>query len=87
MIEMVSAKAVSENELHLAYRVGPKGREVLITLLFQPNTQQLAAARIDGLGTDEYEDIDLEEVVDAHVQVNDVRGLVAAVLARARAGI
>lgn len=31
--------------------------------------------------------IDMAEVVDSHVLMNDVPGLVAAVLARARAGV
>jgi len=56
--------------------------ELTITLLFIPNTRQLAEAQVQGV-----DDIDVAEVVDSHVLMNDVPGLVAAVLARARAGV
>jgi hypothetical protein len=57
---------------------------VTITLIFAPNTRQLAAVQTFGL---EEMGIDLGDVVDAHVQVNDVHGVVAAILARARAAV
>ncbi|GBE86661.1 hypothetical protein SCP_0905410 [Sparassis crispa] len=73
----------SENELHLKYAIPRQGearrREVQITLLFVPNTRQLADAQIEGLSGD------LGDIVGAHIQANDVPGLIAAVLARARA--
>ncbi|EMD39151.1 hypothetical protein CERSUDRAFT_134024 [Gelatoporia subvermispora B] len=75
----------SENELHLSYTVrrpahsGRTIRRVLIKLLFVPNTRRLADAQIDGL------EQDLGDLVGAHVQGNDVPGLITAVLMRARA--
>lgn len=51
-------------------------------MVFIPNTRKLAEAQVDGI-----DDIDVAEVVDSHVLMNDVPGLVAAVLARARAGV
>lgn len=62
----------------LTYRVTPS-RELTISLVFVPNTRQLASAEVEGI-----DDIDVAEVVDLHVLTNDVSGLVAAVLARAR---
>lgn len=62
----------------LTYRVTPS-RELTISLVFVPNTRQLASAEVEG-----FDDIDVAEVVDLHVLTNDVSGLVAAVLARAR---
>lgn len=49
-------------------------------MLFVPNTRRLADAHIEGLRTE------VGDIVDAHVQANDVPGLIAAILARARAG-
>lgn len=57
---------------------------VTITLVFVPNTRQLASAEVEGEGI---EGVDVAEVVDSHVLTNDVSGLVAAVMARARAGV
>ena len=45
-----------------------------------PNSRQLADAEVAGLVED------IGDVVGAHVQANNVPGLIAAVLARARAG-
>ncbi|KAF8903897.1 hypothetical protein CPB84DRAFT_1835780 [Gymnopilus junonius] len=77
--------AESENELRLTYKIdmpspSPSHR-IMITLIFAPDTRRLAAAEVSGL--DEL-GVEPGDVVDAHVQVNDVHGLVAAVLARAR---
>lgn len=55
-------------------------RQVKIVLLFVPNTRQLADAQIEGLSQD------VGDVVGARVQMNDVPGLISAVLARAKAG-
>ncbi|KAH9926876.1 uncharacterized protein B0H18DRAFT_876042 [Fomitopsis serialis] len=81
-----SFRSVSENELHLAYSITPtsgpdtRRRPIRIVLLFVPNTRQLADAQIEGLKED------VGDIVGAHVQANDVPGLLAAVLSRARAG-
>ncbi|KAK7050913.1 hypothetical protein VNI00_005025 [Paramarasmius palmivorus] len=76
----------SENEIRLQYRVeGTKVGDHLIsiTLIFIPDSRQLATAEVAGL---EEIGVDPGDVVDAHVQMNDVQGLISAVLARARAG-
>ncbi|ESK94654.1 hypothetical protein Moror_14290 [Moniliophthora roreri MCA 2997] len=77
---------VSENEIRLQYRIQETklgDHLVTIILIFVPDSRQLAAAEVAGL-----EDIGVDpgDVVDAHVQMNDVQGLISAVLARARAG-
>lgn len=72
--------SASENELRLKYKIEPSHR-ITITLIFAPDTRQLAAATVDGL---EELGVETGDVVDAHVQINDVHGLVAAILARAR---
>ncbi|OBZ73796.1 hypothetical protein A0H81_06132 [Grifola frondosa] len=83
LFSLESSHSVSENELHLTYSISSssseKKRQVAITLLFVPNTRRLADAQVEGLSTD------VGDVVGAHVQANDVPGLLAAVLARARA--
>ncbi|PCH36230.1 hypothetical protein WOLCODRAFT_146165 [Wolfiporia cocos MD-104 SS10] len=81
-----SIHSASENELHLTYAIAPppstaaERRRVRIVLLFVPNTRQIADAQVEGLNED------LGDVIDAHIQANDVPGLIAAILARARAG-
>ena len=54
---------------------------ITISLIFASDTRKLAAAQVSGL-----EDLGVEagDVVDAHVQVDDAHGLVAALLSRAR---
>ncbi|KAI0761106.1 hypothetical protein BC629DRAFT_1546313 [Irpex lacteus] len=78
----------SENELHLSYAIpsstgGRAAHDISITLLFLPNTRQLADARIAGLPSNS----DMSDVIGARIQSNDVPGLIAAVLARARAEV
>ena len=70
----------SENELQLVYRITstPEPRELMVKLLFVPNTRQLADAEVTGI------DDDLSYLVDLHVRSNDAPGLLVAVLARAR---
>lgn len=86
MLSLKSSHAESENELRLTYYIdspsSTAAKELVLTLLFIPNTRQLASAsvRYDGV------DLELGDVVDAHVQANDTPGLVWAVLARARSG-
>lgn len=78
--------STSANELRLTYRIdtSPSSHHsIVIGLIFTPDTQRkLAAANVEGLA-----ELGVEpgDVIDAHVQVNDVHGLVAAILARARA--
>ncbi|KII94143.1 hypothetical protein PLICRDRAFT_50127 [Plicaturopsis crispa FD-325 SS-3] len=85
LLSLTSSHSASENELRLTYALSPPhapdDREITLTLIFLPNTRQLAAANVDGLppGTD------VAELVDTHVQRNDVPGLVAAIVARGRA--
>jgi hypothetical protein len=54
-------------------------RIVTITLLFLPNTRQLADVRIEGL-----DELDMTNAVDSHVQANDVPGLIWNIVTRAR---
>ncbi|CAA7268255.1 unnamed protein product [Cyclocybe aegerita] len=76
----------SENELRLTYKVDApppaSPHRVVISLIFAPDTRRLADAQVSGL---EELGVDLGDLIDAHIQLNDVHGLVAAVLARARA--
>lgn len=82
-----SFRSASENELHLTYSITPSSdpggppRPIQIILLFVPNTRQLADAHIEGLSEE------VGDVVGAYAQANDVPGLIAAILARARAGL
>lgn len=83
-----SLNAVSENELSLTYLIDPPEHQpkqnptkVTITLLFVPNTRQLADVQLQG------SDINIGDVVGSHVQANDVPGLITALLARLRAGV
>ena len=83
---LVSFTSPSENELHLVYNLrSPSSRssrqEVAIVLLFVPNTRQLADVQVSGLPAG----CDLSDAMGAHVQANDVPGLIAAILQRARA--
>lgn len=82
LFSLASYHTPSENSLVLTYLVPPSpGRELVLTLVFVPNTRTLASAAVAGAGVD---GVDVAEVVDAHVLTNDLPGLVAAVLARAR---
>jgi hypothetical protein len=84
---MQSVRSISDNELELSYAVNPKNssvktkdpRTITIVLLFLPNTRQLADVRIEGL-----DKVDMTNAVDSFVQANDVPGLIAYVLSRAR---
>jgi hypothetical protein len=84
---MQSCRSISENELELSYAISlPNSSEktknhrvVTITLLFLPNTRQLADVRIEGL-----EKADVSNAVDSYVQANDVPGLIWYVLSRER---
>ena len=56
----------------------------MITLIFAPDTRRLAAVQTSGL--DEI-GVEVGDLVDAHVQINNVIDLVAAILARARKAV
>ncbi|KAE9399547.1 hypothetical protein BT96DRAFT_957222 [Gymnopus androsaceus JB14] len=78
---------VSDNELRLHYRVENlhgHSRPVAITLLFLPNTRQLVTVDVQGL-----EDLgmDLSDIIDSHLRMNDVPGVVVAILGQARDGL
>ncbi|EPQ52056.1 hypothetical protein GLOTRDRAFT_140516 [Gloeophyllum trabeum ATCC 11539] len=79
---LASKHSVSENELRLTYFVDAApgdNRQVTVTLLFVPNTRQLADVHVEGVSED-----DLGDLIDSHIQANDAPGLIAAVLARSR---
>ena len=81
---LVSFTSPFENELHLVYNLRSETAQQLqltVVLLFVPNTRQLADVQVSGLS----EDNDLSDLIGAHVQSNDVPGLIAAILQRARA--
>ena len=88
MLSLKSTHVESENELRLIYSINPppgstspEPNDLVLTLLFIPNTQQLVSADVTLGGVE----LELGDVVDAHVLANDISGLVWAVLARARA--
>ncbi|KAJ6530357.1 hypothetical protein DFH09DRAFT_150486 [Mycena vulgaris] len=80
VLNIHDSQSVSENEVRLVYIV--RRRQISITLIFVPNTKRLASASVSGL--DEL-GMDVAEIRDAHLQNGDARGLIAAVLALARA--
>ena len=69
---------MADNELELVYKLNV-GRLVSIKLIFLPGTRQLATVEVSGL---EGVDVDVTELIDAHVPSNDAPGVVAAILAR-----
>ncbi|KAK7685197.1 hypothetical protein QCA50_011560 [Cerrena zonata] len=82
LCSLESHQATSENELRLTYSLDkPNGarKRVIITLLFVPNTRRLAEAQVEGISSS------LEEVIGVYTLANDVSGLIAALLAMARA--
>ncbi|KJA21425.1 hypothetical protein HYPSUDRAFT_55513 [Hypholoma sublateritium FD-334 SS-4] len=83
---LADSHSVSENELQLTYKIDmpspSRPHHVVIALIFAPDTRKLAAAQVSGL--DEL-GVEAGDVIDAHVQVDDPHGLIAALLARARA--
>lgn len=89
--DLHESHAPSENELRLTYAIDadtsdpvPEHRKphmITITLIFAPDTRQLASVQTQGL--DEL-GVEVGDVIDERVQVNDVHGVVAAILARVR---
>lgn len=73
----------AENELEVTYNIGSAAepQRLKITLLFVPNTRQLADVEVSEM------DLDVVDLIDLHVQCNDVPGLVGAIRARARASV
>ncbi|KAJ7087338.1 hypothetical protein B0H15DRAFT_950214 [Mycena belliarum] len=80
VLDIHDYQSVSENEVRITYLV--RRRQISITLIFVPNTKHLAAASVSGMDTF---GLDVAEVVDLHIHNGDARGLIAAVLALARA--
>ncbi|KAG5649521.1 hypothetical protein H0H81_003317 [Sphagnurus paluster] len=81
MNDLHESYTASDNELRLTYKIDSSPHRITISLFFAPDTRQLAAVQTAGL---EELGVDVGDVIDAHVQVNDVQGVVAAILARAR---
>lgn len=82
LFSLESHQAPSENELVLIYSLDTPNntkKRVIVKLLFVPNTRQLAEVEVEGISAA------VEEVVGMHIQANDVSGLIAALLALARA--
>lgn len=79
MQDLQESKCVSDNELRLTYKLQHK-KLLVITLVFLPDTRQLATVDVTGIESD------LSELINAYVQTNDVHGLIGAILARARGG-
>ena len=80
----MESHVASENEFRLTYRIDSRestSHRITIILIFTPDTRKLAAVQTIGL---EELGIDVGDVIDAHIQVDDARGVVAAILARAR---
>ncbi|KAK0217380.1 hypothetical protein EDD85DRAFT_869003 [Armillaria nabsnona] len=84
IIDLTQLDNVSDNEIRLTYKVDPsqsEPRDISIALIFVPGTRTLAAVQVGGI---EDLHIDVSEVIDAHILVNDVQGVVAAIIARIR---
>ncbi|KAF7763864.1 hypothetical protein Agabi119p4_8401 [Agaricus bisporus var. burnettii] len=61
---LVTSESVSDNEVRLAYQV-ERNKLVEITLVFLPNTHQLATVDVSGI------DSNLSELTDTYIQTND----------------
>ncbi|KAG6902153.1 hypothetical protein C0995_003627 [Termitomyces sp. Mi166 len=86
MVDLQESKAVSENELRYTYGIdslveGEPPHRITITLIFAPDTGKLAAVQTEGL---EELGVDVGDLIEAHIQVDDVQGVIAAILGRAR---
>jgi len=80
--DLHESHSVSDNELRLTYAIeGTPQHLITITLIFAPDTRQLASVQTQG-----FEELgaDVGDVIDAHVEVQDVHGVIAAILSRAR---
>ncbi|KAG6377415.1 hypothetical protein JVT61DRAFT_15215 [Boletus reticuloceps] len=87
LFSLESTHVESENELRLTYTINPppgsaspEPNDLVLTLLFIPNTRQLVSVDVTLGGVE----LELGDVVDPRVQANDISGLVWTVLALAR---
>ncbi|KAF6748117.1 hypothetical protein DFP72DRAFT_917577 [Ephemerocybe angulata] len=84
LLGLEESHSVSDNELKLVYAIGESSpaTTVSISLIFVPDTRDLAGVETTGFDT---LGVDTAELVESHLQMNDVAGLVALLLSRARA--
>lgn len=85
LLGLEESHSVSDNELNLVYSVGDDASaRVSISLIFTPNTRELA-----GVDTGGFEELGIEvvDLVKGPLDMNDVAGLVALLLTRARAAV
>ncbi|KAK2464521.1 hypothetical protein APHAL10511_003500 [Amanita phalloides] len=78
---------VSENELRLTYNVASSSEApmlITISLVFAPDTRQLLTVQVTGL--DDL-GVNVDEVIDRHLQTNDVQGMIAAILSHVRVNL
>lgn len=83
---MQSLESSTDNEIRLSYKVDvpdQQTRIVSITLIFHPGTRQLASIDVTGI---EDMNVDVTEIIDAHIPSNDATGAIAAILGRVRRG-
>jgi hypothetical protein len=76
--------AESENEIRLSYLFDisqTQRHPITISLIFAPDTRQLAMVNTEGVAE---LGIDVTDLVVSHVQLNDVHGVIAAILAQVR---
>lgn len=86
MLSVVESHMESDNELRLTYAIessSSKPYQITIALVFEPNSWILARADITGLDD---QGVDCGDIVDSMVHANNPRGLVSAILTRARQG-
>lgn len=81
-----SSHIAAENELRLVYDLISRedlrsSRRIVIALIFVPNSRRLSHAVVEGFDDDE---LDVDGLVSAFVNSNDVPGLVASVLNHGR---
>ncbi|KAH0578311.1 hypothetical protein J132_10968 [Termitomyces sp. J132] len=86
MVDLQTSHAASENEVRYTYGIEPQvegelPHRVTITLIFAPDTGKLAAVQTEGL---EELGVAVGDVIEAHLQIGDVQGVIAAILGRAR---
>jgi len=85
----MSSRSFSEDVWKLSYTIRPLNRSaktnyhreivIVISLVFLPNTRQLADIRVEGL-----EALNMAIPIDSYVRENDVSGFIWHVLSRAR---
>ncbi|KAL0960970.1 hypothetical protein HGRIS_005967 [Hohenbuehelia grisea] len=87
IFNLVESECVSENELRLVYDVEPSPplpntskHRIALRIIFEPTTHRLASVQVTGARELGISDLALDEIVAAHVEKNDVRGVVASIL-------